>query len=209
MLDGVNVFRQSAIKIKKDKIVYFDPFKINEEIHDADIIFVTHDHFDHFDVSSINNIKNDNTFIVVPYSLENSVLSLFDRDKILLVKPNLEYEIDDIRFSTVPSYNINKKFHPKENNWVGYLVNIGGYSYYVMGDTDDTEEVRNIHPDVLFIPIGGTYTMNREEALNYTNYVKPKVVVPIHYKEVVGTIEDAQYFINNLNNDIEGVILIP
>ena len=209
MLDGVNVFRQSAIKIKKDKIVYFDPFKINEEIHDADIIFVTHDHFDHFDVSSINNIKNDNTFIVVPYSLENSVLSLFDRDKILLVKPNLEYEIDDIRFSTVPSYNINKKFHPKENNWVGYLVNIGGYSYYVMGDTDDTEEARNIHPDVLFIPIGGTYTMNREEALNYTNYVKPKVVVPIHYKEVVGTIEDAQYFINNLNNDIEGVILIP
>ena len=209
MLDGVTVYRQSAIKIIKDKIIYFDPFKINEEMHDADIIFITHDHFDHFDISSINNIKNDNTFIVGPYSLENTLLSIFDRDKILFVEPNLEYEVDGIKFSTIPSYNINKQYHPKDNNWVGYLVNIGGYSYYAMGDTDDTLEARCVHPDVLFVPIGGTYTMNREEACIYTNNIKPKVAIPIHYKEVVGSIDDAQYFINNLDNGIEGVLLIP
>ena len=209
MLDGINVFRQSAIKIAKDKIIYFDPYKIEKAMHDADIIFITHDHYDHFDVSSIENVRNNNTFIVAPFSLKDNILSIFNSEKVLLVEPNKEYEINGINFSTVPSYNVNSKFHPREKNWVGYLVNIAGYSYYIMGDTDDTFEARNVHPDVLFVPVGGTYTMNSLEAFVFTNYIKPKVAVPIHYKEVIGSEQDAQYFIDNLDSDIEGVILIP
>jgi L-ascorbate metabolism protein UlaG (beta-lactamase superfamily) len=209
MLEGIKVFRQNSIKIVKDKVIYIDPFKIADVFNDADIIFITHDHYDHYDVASIKNIMNSNTYIVIPNSLKEEVLSYFTSDKVLVVDPNKNYELLGIRFDTIPSYNINKKFHPKENNWIGYLINLDNYSYYIMGDTDDTLEARNVKADVLFIPIGGTYTMNKEEAVTYTNYVKPKYVIPVHYKEVVGTDEDAKYFINNLDSDIKGVILIP
>jgi L-ascorbate metabolism protein UlaG (beta-lactamase superfamily) len=207
MLENVTVFCQSAIKISKKKTIYFDPFNIEEEYHDADIIFVTHDHYDHFDVKSIEKVRNNNTYIVVPASLKDSV-DMFDKNHIQIVDPEKAYIVDGISFSTKRAYNVNKKFHPKENNWVGYLVSIDGHSYYAMGDTDDTPEARSVTCDVLFVPIGGIYTMNKEEALNCANTIKPKVCVPIHYGAVVGTERDALYFINNLDKDIEGKTLI-
>ncbi len=208
MLDNVIVFRQSSIKITRDKVLYFDPFKIEKEYKDADIIFITHDHFDHFDLESINKVKKDTTKIVVPYSLKDKVLNSFKSDNVLLVEPDKSYTLDNIKFDTVRAYNNNKKFHPKENNWVGYLLYLDNYKYYVMGDTDDTVDARSVAPDILFVPIGGMYTMDVSEAINYTNYVKPKIAVPIHYGEVVGSKEDGEEFINGLDETIKGVILI-
>ena len=207
MLDNVEVFCQSTIKISCDLVLYFDPFKIENESHDADIIFITHDHFDHFDINSILKIKKDDTFIVVPSTLESDVKSYFERDKILVVEPNNSYLVKNISFKTVRAYNINKDFHPKNKNWVGYLVSINNINYYIMGDTDDTLDARSVSVDVLFIPIGGVYTMNYMEAVDFTNYVKPKVAVPIHYGDIVGNKEDAINFISNLNSEIEGKIL--
>ncbi|MBR1386537.1 MAG: MBL fold metallo-hydrolase [Bacilli bacterium] len=207
MLDNVEVFCQSTIKISCDLVLYFDPFKIENESHDADIIFITHDHFDHFDINSILKIKKDDTFIVVPSTLESDVKSYFERDKILVVEPNNSYLVKNISFKTVRAYNINKDFHPKNKNWVGYLVSINNINYYIMGDTDDTLDARSVSADVLFIPIGGVYTMNYMEAVDFTNYVKPKVAVPIHYGDIVGNKEDAINFISNLNSEIEGKIL--
>ena len=209
MLDNVFVFKQSSIKIVKDKIIYFDPYKMDKEFHDADIIFITHDHYDHFDINSIKKVMSDKTYIVIPETLSNSVSEIFDSEKIKVVLPFNDYVVDDISFSTIPSYNINKQFHPKSNNWLGYLVNIDNKTYYIMGDTDDIPEARNVSCDVLFIPIGGTYTMDYKEAVNFTNYIKPKIAVPIHYAEVVGTFDDAMSFINNLDKNIKGAILIP
>ena len=209
MLDNVFVFKQSSIKIVKDKIIYFDPYKMDKEFHDADIIFITHDHYDHFDINSIKKVMSDKTYIVIPETLSNSVSEIFDSEKIKVVLPLNDYVVDDISFSTIPSYNINKQFHPKSNNWLGYLVNIDNKTYYIMGDTDDIPEARNVSCDVLFIPIGGTYTMDYKEAVNFTNYIKPKIAVPIHYAEVVGTFDDAMSFINNLDKNIKGAILIP
>lgn len=208
MLDNVIVFRQSSIKITRDKVLYFDPFKIEKEYKDADIIFITHDHFDHFDLESINKVKKDTTKIVIPYSLKDKVLTSFKSDNVLLVEPDKSYTLDNIKFDTVRAYNNNKKFHPKENNWVGYLLYLDNYKYYVMGDTDDTVDARSVAPDILFVPIGGMYTMDVSEAINYTNYVKPKIAVPIHYGEVVGSKEDGEEFINGLDETIKGVILI-
>ena len=144
MLENVKCLCQSAIKIECEKIIYFDPIEIKEKISDADIIFVTHDHFDHFDVKSIENIKNDNTKIVIPNSLVGKCIEIFSMDNMLVVEPGKEYEIDNIKFETVPAYNINKDFHPKSNNWVGYNVTINGKKYYVMGDTDATEEAERL-----------------------------------------------------------------
>ena len=132
MLDNVEVFCQSTIKISCDLVLYFDPFKIENESHDADIIFITHDHFDHFDINSILKIKKDDTFIVVPSTLESDVKSYFERDKILVVEPNNSYLVKNISFKTVRAYNINKDFHPKNKNWVGYLVSINNINYYII-----------------------------------------------------------------------------
>lgn len=207
MIDNIKVFCQSTIKISKNKIIYFDPFNIEKEYKDADVIFITHDHYDHFDEKSILKIKKDNTKIVIPETLKGKTSKIFDENNILVVLPDNNYTICDINFKTVRAYNNNKPFHPKENNWVGYVVTIDGVSYYIMGDTDDTLDARSIVCDVLFIPVGGTYTMNSEEAVLFTNYIKPKIAVPIHYGDIVGTSADSEYFINNLDSNIKGIIL--
>ena len=207
MLDNVFVFRQSSIKIAKDIIIYFDPFKINEEWHDADIIFITHNHYDHYDVDSIKNVIKNDTLIVVPKSMYDEAFNLFG-NKVMGVLPNMDYSINSVTFKTVRAYNNNKSFHPKENDWLGYVVTIDGYTYYVMGDSDDTSDARCVSCDVLFVPIGGTYTMNRDEAAIFTNFLKPKVAVPIHYGSIVGNMEDGSYFVSKLDSCVKGVILI-
>ena len=208
MLKNVFVNAQSSIKIVKDKTVYFDPYLIEEESHDADIIFITHDHYDHYDKDSIDKIKNDNTYIVIPKSLKEEVSSYFELDHIRIIEPGCEYSVNGVKFNTVRAYNINKKYHPKENDWVGYKVYLEDVSYYVMGDTDETTESKCVVCDVLFIPIGGTYTMDKDEARHLTNIIGPKIAVPIHYGTVVGSIDDARFFVNNIDKSIEGVILL-
>ena len=206
MLDNVECLCQSAIRIKADKVIYFDPLNIEEELNDADIIFVTHDHYDHFDIKSINNIKNDNTKIVIPSTLTGKVMDIFSMENMLVVGSDKEYEIDGIKFETVPAYNVNKNFHPKSNNWVGYVVTIKDKRYYVMGDTDATPEAEKVKCNYLFIPVGGTYTMDYKEAASLTNKIKPDIAVPIHYGFACGSSEDAVNFINNI--DVEGRIML-
>ena len=202
---NININTQSSIKINK---IYFDPFKIKEEYHDAEIIFITHSHYDHFDPSSIDNIKNDNTIIVVPN--DNEILNNidFDQEHILIVEPNKDYEINNIKFSTIPSYNTNKSFHLREYNWVGYIITIDNTVCYIMGDTDDIEEAHSVKCDYLFIPIGGTYTMTYEEAANLCNIINPKEVFPIHYGSIVGRIEDGDNFSKLINPNIKVNILL-
>ena len=192
---------QSSIKIDN---IYFDPFRIRDEVHDADIIFITHSHYDHFDIDSINNIKNDNTYIVVPR--DDNIINNLDVDKLIIVDVDKDYEINGIKFSTVPSYNTNKSFHLKEYNWVGYVVNIDNEIYYIMGDTDDIG--LDVKCDYLFIPIGGTYTMTYEEAANYTNRIKPKVVIPIHYGTIVGDKDYGFKFRDLIDDKIEVKLLL-
>ncbi len=176
----ISVNTQASIRIESDnKVIYFDPFKINEEIHDADYIFITHDHYDHYDEESINKIKKDTTKIIVPKCLE-------DKENYLVVEPNNTYTIDDMTFDTIPSYNLNKPFHPKEKGYVSYNVNIDDTYYYVMGDTDVTEESKQVKTDICFIPIGGVYTMDVYEAIDYINKLKPNKAIPIHYGLIVG-----------------------
>ena len=201
----ININTQSSIKIDN---IYFDPYRINEKYNDAEIIFITHSHYDHFDINSINNIKNENTKIVIPN--DESILNEldFDQDKILIVEPNQSYKINNIKFNTMPSYNINKSFHKKEYNWVGYIINYNNESYYIMGDTDATEESKTVQCDKLFIPIGGTYTMDYLEASNLTNIIQPKEVYPIHYGSIVGDISLGEQFSNLIDKNIKVNILI-
>ena len=121
---------------------------------------------------------------------------------------NKEYSIDEIKFNTVPAYNINKNFHKKEFNWVGYVVEIDNEKIYIAGDTDNTEEARSVICDIACVPIGGTYTMTYKEAVDLILAIKPKVAIPIHYKTIVGTEEDAQKFKQLLQENVEVKILM-
>ncbi len=208
MLNGIEVLCHSSIRIGKKKVIYFDPFNVKKNYNDADIIFVTHDHYDHYDEESILKVKKNNTVIVVPVLLEEKAKKIFDIDNIILVEPNKKYEVLGITFETVRAYNNEKNFHPKEKNWVGYIITLDDKRYYIMGDTDDTVDARKVECDVVFVPIGGIYTMNKEEAVSYVNYIKPFVAVPIHYGMVSGTRDDAEYFVDNIDEEIIGKILI-
>lgn len=209
MLENIEVLCHSSIRFNKGLIIYFDPFKINENYHDADIIFITHSHYDHYSEEDISKVIKDNTTIVVPKDLEDMVLQFgFAKEHIIVVSPNEEYSVLRINFKTIPAYNTNKNFHPKSNEWVGYIVNLDQTTYYIAGDTDITEENRQVKCDVAFVPIGGTYTMTYSEAAELINEIKPQIAVPIHYGLIVGNKEDANNFANLVDKEIECKILI-
>ena len=171
MLKNIEWLGHSTLKMKNyEKIIYIDPYNIKEKYNDADIIFITHNHYDHFSEEDIKKVKKETTRIIITEDLYQNVLKLdFLENNIIRVKPNENYQIENIEFHTIPAYNTNKKFHPKENNWVGYIIKINNISYYIAGDTDITDENRKVKCDVAFLPVGGTYTMNFEEAADLAN----------------------------------------
>lgn len=209
MLKNVEVLYHSSIKIKDNKIIYIDPFKIDKDYNDADIVFITHDHFDHYSEEDIDKVINENTTIIIPEELLTKILRKgINKNAVITVESNKEYMVQGIKFETIPAYNTNKTFHPKENDWVGYIITLDGIRYYIAGDTDITEENRKVKCDVAFVPVGGTYTMNYSEAAELVNIIKPKIAVPIHYGSVVGTKQDATNFIKLLHSSIKGIILM-
>ena len=209
MLNNIEVLCHSSIKINKEIIIYFDPFKIGKNYNDADIIFITHDHYDHYSEEDIDKVIKNNTIIVSPVDLLEKLLNKgLKKENIISVKPYEDYNIKNLKFSTIPAYNTNKQFHPRKNNWVGYLIELEGITYYIAGDTDITEDNKKIKCDVAFVPIGGTFTMNYQEASELINTIKPKIVIPTHYGSIVGTKEDAINFSKLINPKIECKILI-
>ena len=190
MLEEITLFCHNSIKIAGSKIVYIDPYNINEEIHDADFIMCTHTHYDHYSPKDIEKIKKKNTIIIAPANIQG----------IIKVVPNVKYEIEGLKFKTTYAYNINKEFHPKENNWVGYIIELDDKKYYIAGDTDNIEEIRKIKCDVAFVPIGGTYTMDKYEAAELAKELETKIVVPTHYGLIVGEKKDGEEFAQIVKN---------
>lgn len=209
MINNVEVLCHSSIRIAKDKVIYFDPFKIKNNYSDADVIFITHDHYDHYSKQDIDKIIKESTVIVAPVSMKDKLINDgYILDNLFLIEPGKSYNVNDIKFDTISAYNISKKFHPKENGWVGYVVNLDDIKYYVAGDTDVTDESKSISCDVALVPVGGTYTMDYKEAAELVNIIKPKIAIPTHYGEVVGSKQDADSFIKLLDTEIKGEILI-
>lgn len=192
----------ASICLKDERIIYFDPFDIKENKNDADYIFITHDHYDHFDEESIKKVKKETTKIITPLCLKH-----IKPYKIL--KPNEIYQEDNFFIvKAIPAYNNEKSYHPKEKEYLGYLISIKGVDYYIMGDTDRTIDTDKTKADVCFIPIGGVYTMDYEEAANYINDLKPKKVIPIHYGRIVGDLNLGELFKEKINKDIDVDLLI-
>jgi len=168
-----------------DKNVYLDPFKIRSLKEKADVIFITHSHFDHLSEQDLNKIAKTDTQFIAPVE---TAAKLRGR-KVISVEPDKEYSVGEISFKTVAAYNTRPErlsFHPRPNNWVGYVIDANGTKVYHAGDTDFTEDLKDVEADVALIPIGGTYTMSVEEAIEAAWELRVKTVVPMHYKAVLG-----------------------
>lgn len=196
MTNTIDVFTQNSIRIRDErKTIYIDPFKIQEVHHDADLIFITHDHFDHFSPEDIAKVSQPGTVLIVPEKMKTKAAEVADLvGRIETVSPNMSYTIEGISFETVRAYNNLKPFHPKRADWVGYIIESGGKRVYIAGDTDLTKDAREVKCDVALVPVGGTYTMDAKKAAELVNLIKPEVAIPVHYGGTVGTREDAEVF---------------
>ena len=195
MIGNITVNTQSSIRIAGEEILYFDPLDIPEKVSDADIVFITHDHYDHFSDEDIEKVKNDSTVFVVPRSMAEKALNYgLPADKLMSFDPGESTEILGIPVETVPMYNVNKKFHARSAGWLGYVVTVDGERIYVAGDIDAIDEAKNLKCDTAIVPIGGTYTMNAREAAQLINIMKPAAVIPVHYGSIVGSRKDGEDF---------------
>lgn len=228
-MENIKVNYHASICIQDE--VYIDPFNIIGKPHNAKLVCITHSHWDHLSIEDIKKVSNKNTHFVAPqdcidiliengFEIENqknywavagkSFDNNYNDNGILGYKiPN-----DEISLLAFPSYNIDKPFHKKESGWVGYIITIKNIRYVVCGDSDFTPELKKIKCDVLFVPIGGTYTMNAKVAAECTNHIMPKIVVPIHYllkrpdNTTLGSKEDEVEFLRYLDNKINALVLL-
>ena len=203
--DRITVNTQSSIRIDGTAVLYFDPFEIRTEAHDADIIFLTHSHYDHYDPKSIRCIAKDSTVLVIPETIKKEVEEFAGVFTIVPMTVGEEKEIAGVKVKTVPAYNRLKPFHPKHNRWVGYVVETDGMTCYIAGDTDAVREIDEVRCDAAIIPIGGKYTMNAKEAAGLINRIRPAVVIPTHYGSIVGKPQDVQEFGLYVDKDIQVV----
>ena len=181
----------SSVKVWTDDcIVYVDPQNLSISPHDATLVCVTHTHGDHYSPSDIARVSNAQTQFIAP----PDVVQRYGGGE--TIAPGQTIEFDFVNIKAVPSYNTNKPNHPKSNNWVGFIIELGGKRIYVAGDTDLIEEMKSLGDiNVAFLPAGGTYTMNATEAAEATEYIKPDLAIPYHWGRIVGTLRDAETFV--------------
>jgi L-ascorbate metabolism protein UlaG (beta-lactamase superfamily) len=184
--DHIHWMGQSAFRIEDGAVqIYIDPFKLPENLPKADIIFITHGHYDHFSLDDIAKIKTNRTIFIAPATVAKGL-----KGNIIEVEPGKTYNAGNLKVTTIPAYNMNKKFHPKKNHWVGYIITLSnGQRIYHAGDTDFIPEMKSIMTDIALMPCDGTYTMDPEEMAQAANTFMPKVLIPMHYGEGLGSVD--------------------
>jgi len=192
----------SGFRIKNHKVIYIDPYNLSEGHEKADLILLTHSHYDHCSIADLHKLVKDGTKILLTADCQSKI-TRFDVPIIVeIVEPGREFEVGTTKISVLASYNTDKHFHPKDENWVGYLIKMNDVLIYHAGDTDFIPEMQKLtgykqqgKEFVALLPVGGRFTMNAEEAAEAAKVIKPTLAIPMHYGSVAGSEEDAQEFV--------------
>jgi L-ascorbate metabolism protein UlaG (beta-lactamase superfamily) len=169
-------------------VVYTDPFKVQGAAHDADLVLVSHEHFDHCSPDDLAKVAKAGTVIVAAASCRGKIPG-----DVRYVKAGDSLEEKAVKVRAVPAYNVDKKFHPKAAGHVGYVFTLDGTTVYFAGDTDLIPEMADVKADVALLPVSGTYVMTAREAVDAATRIGAKVVVPMHYGDIIGTAKDAKF----------------
>ena len=201
-LQGLTWLGHASFRLERGGVVvYFDPWTIAGEPHDADLILISHPHFDHLSAADAMKVakvpgeggKSDTVIVTVTECVPKLEEAKFP-GTVQVVKPGEQVKVKGISIEAVPAYNTNKTFHPKEKEWAGFIVEVDGTRLYHAGDTDFIPEMETFRTDVALLPVSGTYVMTAEEAAEAAKAIKPKVAVPMHYGSIVGSGADAKRF---------------
>lgn len=197
MIESFTWIKQSAFRWRGEgRTVYIDPWGVTSE-DPADLVLITHAHDDHFSMEDIERIQQGETKLVAPRDVAEKLSG-----DVTPVRPGDSIEVAGVRITAVPAYNVVEErleMHPKANEWVGYVLTLGDHTYYHAGDTDHAPELSDVRADVAFLPIGGTYTMDAEEAGGLAKAMAPRLAVPMHFgflfeDEPIGFPADADRF---------------
>jgi L-ascorbate metabolism protein UlaG (beta-lactamase superfamily) len=186
------------VDTKSGRIIYIDPYQLTSKQRgrkDADIILISHNHFDHLSNEDLKDLANNSTEIVAANECIEKLQGL-PTNKITALKPGEKTLVKGVTIEAIRAYNINKKFHPKTDNKIGFVITIDSHRIYHAGDTDIIPEMEGLNPDIAMLPVSGTYVMTSDEAAKATNeIIKPsKIAIPMHYGTIVGSKEDADKF---------------
>lgn len=190
-----------AFRMDVGKTIYFDPYQIAGGPK-ADVILITHEHFDHCSPDDVAKIQQSKTVIVT-----EKVAAKKLKGDVRILKPGDSLVLEGIKIEAVPSYNVDKDFHPRKNNWLGFIVEVEGVRIYHAGDTDFMPEMKGLKVDIALLPVSGTYVMTAEQAVKAALAMKPKLAIPMHYGAIVGDVNDAVKFKKSLEGKVEVLIL--
>jgi L-ascorbate metabolism protein UlaG (beta-lactamase superfamily) len=169
--------------------IYIDPWKLPAGAPKADVVLITHAHYDHFSAEDIAKVEQPTTMFVAPAD----VAAKLKGRHVVAASPGGNYTVGGLKLQAVAAYNIGKEFHKKTENWVGYVVTLSnGTRVYHSGDSDATPEMRAVKTDVAMMPCGGTYTMTAAEVAEAANAFKPAILIPMHWGDIVGSKADAE-----------------
>lgn len=189
MVEKIHWLGHDSFRIENDVIIYIDPWQVPPDSPKADIVLITHEHYDHCSPRDVARLQKPDTVIVTIPAAASKL-----KGNIREVKPGDKVTVKGVDIEAVPAYNLDKPFHPREAGHVGFIVTVGGKRIYHAGDTDFIPEMEDLEVDIALLPVSGTYVMTAEEAARAAEAIKPEVAIPMHYDAIVGSISDARRF---------------